>query len=72
MAQAHFAVPQTVVLDELQPAVAEAFQRSLQCLSQAGRRLNYSRYGVRRTGRIQCQRWFHRVGVLALASGTDR
>ena len=41
LAQAHFAVPQTVVLDELQPAVAEAFQRSLQCLSQAGAQIEF-------------------------------
>lgn len=34
-------MPQTVVLDELQPAVAEAFQRSLQCLSQAGAQIEF-------------------------------
>ena len=36
-----FAVPQAVVLDELQPEVAGAFQRSLQCLSQAGARIEF-------------------------------
>ena len=41
LAQAHFAVPQAVVLDELQPEVAGAFQRSLQCLSQAGARIEF-------------------------------
>ncbi|CAI1092730.1 amidase [Serratia ficaria] len=34
--QARFAVPQTLVLDELQPQVAEAFQQALRRLAQAG------------------------------------
>lgn len=34
-------MPQAVVLDELQPEVAGAFQRSLQCLSQAGARIEF-------------------------------
>ncbi|CAI0862481.1 amidase [Serratia entomophila] len=34
--QARFAVPQTLVLDELQPQVAEAFQLALQRLARAG------------------------------------
>ena len=58
-----------MVLDELQPAVAEAFQRSLQCLLPRRAQIEFIPcYGVRRTGRDQCQRWFHRAGVLALAS----